>query len=145
MQTLTSTPAPLAQSASPTGARTHRPGWPVIVVLVIAAATIIAVVTVSVWWATSDPDTTPTRTVQSTTAAELTTAPAMALVRSANAAEVGGPVASPPVQSANAAEQRVPAWTAVGHTAHVPPAALVVDVPRPSEPSVPAPRRPTRY
>ena len=122
MQTLTSTPASLVRPASPTGARTHRPGWPVIAVLAVAAATLIAVVTISVWWATSDSATTPTRTVQSTTAAELAIAPAAPVLRSANAAEQPRTITPGVVQSTNAAEAGVPVQAAVGHTSHVPPA-----------------------
>ena len=123
MQTLTSTPASLVRTESPTVARIHRPGWPVIAVISAAVATIIAVAAISVWWATSDSSTTPTRVVQSTNAAEQSVAPAAApVVRSTNAAEQTPTVAPGVVRSTNAAEAGVPVPTAVGHTAHVPPA-----------------------
>jgi len=86
VQTLTSTHAPFIRTDSPTRA----PGWSVIAVVVAFAATIVLVAALSVRWATSDSSTTPTRTVQSTTAAALTVAPAgpaPAIVRSTNAAE----------------------------------------------------------
>jgi len=86
VQTFTSTHAPFIRTDSPTRA----PGWSVIAVVVAFAATIVLVATLSVRWATSDSSTTPTRTVQSTTAVALTVAPAAtapAIVRSTNAAE----------------------------------------------------------
>ena len=81
MQTLTSTNAPFLRTDSPTRA----PAWPVIAVVVAFAATIALVAALSMRWATSDSGTTPTRTVQSTPAAQVTVAPA--IVRSTNAAE----------------------------------------------------------
>ncbi len=85
----------------------------------VAAVTIIAVVSIGLLWPTSDSSSTSTRTVQSTTAAELIVPdrrsrtqgrppagqPTPAIVRSANAAEQPVPLATPTVQSANAAEQ----------------------------------------
>lgn len=121
MQTLTSTRASLVRTDSPTGARVHRPGWPVIALIAAAAVMLIAVVTISVLWATSDSSSTPTRVVQSTNAAEQSVAPAAApVVRSANAAEAPRTITPGVVQSTNAAEAGVPVPTAVGHTSHAP-------------------------
>ena len=117
MSTITSTSASFVRPVSPTGADTHRPGIYVSALVAVAAATIIAVAAIWLLWPTSDSSSISTRTVQSTTAAELTIRPsfahtgpvvrratAPATVRSANAAELGVPVASSLTQSATAAE-----------------------------------------
>ncbi len=102
MSTITSPSASIVRPASPR-AGLHPQSWYVIALVAVAAATIIAVVAIYALWPTSDSSSTSTRTVQSTTAAELTTsrpsfahtgAPARratvpAIVRSANAAEQG--------------------------------------------------------
>ena len=106
-QALNSTLGSLVQPTSPTGARNHRPGWPVIA-FVAAAVAIIVAVAISPWWATSDSSGRPTRTIQSTTAAELAVIPATPVLRSANAAEEPVPSAPSVIRSTNAAEQPLP-------------------------------------
>ena len=66
MQTLTSSSGSLVRGIAPT----HRPAWPVTLVLAAALAVLVTVATISMWLATSDSSTTPTRVVQSTNAAE---------------------------------------------------------------------------
>ena len=115
MSTITSPSASIVRPVSP---RTEA-SWYVMAIVAVALATVIALAAIYALWPTSDSASPSTRTVQSTTAAELTTsqpsfahtgAPARkattpAVVRSANAAEQPVPLATPTVQSANAAEQ----------------------------------------
>jgi hypothetical protein len=90
MQTLTSSSGSLVRGIAPT----HRPAWPVTLVLAAALVVLVTVATISVWLATSDSSTTPPRVVQSTNAAELSV-PAAPVVRSANAAEQPTPGFAP--------------------------------------------------
>jgi hypothetical protein len=143
MSTFTSTSASIVRPVSPrVGA--HRGTSYVIALVAVAAATIIAVVSIGLWWPTSDSASTSTRTVQSTTAAELTTsqpsfahtgAPARrattpAIVRSANAAEQLAPSVPAIVQSTNATEQPAPSAPAIVQSTNA------TEQPAPSVPAI---------
>jgi hypothetical protein len=90
MQTLTSTPQSLVQPVP----QIHRRAWPVIALVAAGIAVLIAVATISMLWASSDSATTPTRTVQSTTAVEQP-APFVAVGHTAHVAPTA-PIANPP-------------------------------------------------
>ncbi len=74
MSTVTSPSASIVRPASPR-AGLHPQSRYVIALVAVAAATLIAVVAIYALWPTSDSSSTSTRTVQSTTAAELTIRP----------------------------------------------------------------------
>ena len=128
MQTLSSM-SPSVYRPNPLRDRTLQPVSPLVAIL-CAVATLAVVAALSTWAATSHSSSTPTtRIVQSTTAAELNLVPTGTGVRSVTAAEQPRTITPGIIQSVNAAEQPVAVPTAVGHTAHVPPKAVVANPP----------------
>ena len=104
MSTFTSTSASIVRPVSPR-VGVHRGSSYVIALVAVAAATSIAVVSIGLLWPTSDSSSNSTRTVQSTTAAELTTSQPSFAHTGAPARKAAAPAV---VRSANAAEQLAP-------------------------------------